>query len=254
GNVDYQKAHIPSAVHFNLDVGTFPSWNERESLYPPELFEQYVQRLGINANEHIVVYSRGPLGGMLYAARVWSLFRIYGHNRVSILNGGFEAWQAVNLPVDDAAVEITPGTWTARFDPTLLITYEEMTTPASDGYCVLSRLYWYNFLDVRTRNEFFGYAGNRVDGARGNHIPGMKSFPASELVQPDGRFVPIPEIKKRLQHIAYAPEKQSIVAGTSPEEASMVLVALALMGDLKARLFNGGIEEIRIRAPQLISE
>lgn len=44
-----------------------------------------------------------------------------------------------------------------------------------------------------------------------------------------------------LQHIAYAPEKQSIVAGTSPEEASMVLVALALMGDLKARLFNVGL-------------
>ena len=51
--------------------------NERQALYPPERFEQYVQRLGIDAGDRLVIYARGPLGGMLHAARAWFLFRVH---------------------------------------------------------------------------------------------------------------------------------------------------------------------------------
>jgi len=38
--------------------------------------QEYVRRLGINAGDEIVIYSRGPFGGVLHAARVWELFRV----------------------------------------------------------------------------------------------------------------------------------------------------------------------------------
>ena len=45
-------------------------------MYPPRRFEEYVRRLGIREGEHIVVVGRGPLAGMLFAARVWWRFKV----------------------------------------------------------------------------------------------------------------------------------------------------------------------------------
>ncbi len=74
--LQYSRSHIPGAINFNLNVATYPTWNEQQALYPEELFQEYVRKLGINANDEIVVYARGPLGGMLHAARVWEMFRV----------------------------------------------------------------------------------------------------------------------------------------------------------------------------------
>lgn len=45
-------------------------------MYPADKFEQYVRRLGIDRGDQLVVYARGPMGGMLHAARAWFLFRV----------------------------------------------------------------------------------------------------------------------------------------------------------------------------------
>jgi thiosulfate/3-mercaptopyruvate sulfurtransferase len=59
--------------------------------------------LGIDRADRLVIYARGPLGGMLHAARAWHLFRVYGHENVSVLNGGLDAWRRADLPATDAA-------------------------------------------------------------------------------------------------------------------------------------------------------
>lgn len=64
-------------MHFQVDIFDISNCrNDRSALYRPEDFTQYVRRLGINQNEHIIVYARGALGGMLSAARVWAMFRV----------------------------------------------------------------------------------------------------------------------------------------------------------------------------------
>ena len=75
-NRQYERSHIPDSIPFNLNIATYPSWNERQALYPPERFEEYAQRLGINKRDQLVIYARGPMGGMLHAARAWFLFRV----------------------------------------------------------------------------------------------------------------------------------------------------------------------------------
>lgn len=47
---------------------------------------------------------------MLSAARVWNLFRIYGHNKISVLDGGFEAWRTANLTLTDLGDQIIVST------------------------------------------------------------------------------------------------------------------------------------------------
>ncbi|VDM79082.1 unnamed protein product [Strongylus vulgaris] len=73
---EYAKEHIPGATHFNVDVAYYPSQYIRFDLYPPEMFEKYVQLLGINEGDHVVIYSRGAMGGMIWAARAWWTFKV----------------------------------------------------------------------------------------------------------------------------------------------------------------------------------
>ncbi|CAK5072835.1 unnamed protein product [Meloidogyne enterolobii] len=159
-NLQFERSHLEGAIPFNLNIATYPSWNERQSLYSPQLFQQYIQRLGIDQNDQLVIYGRGPNGGMLESARVWFLFRIYGHENVGIVDGGLEALQNSDFELTNGTAEnISLGNWTAKFRDDLLSTFEELTTVDNYGYCILSRLFWYNFLDSRPRNEFFGLSG-----------------------------------------------------------------------------------------------
>ncbi|VDM74715.1 unnamed protein product [Strongylus vulgaris] len=95
----YEKEHIPGAVHFSLDAAHYPSQYIRFDLYSPEEFEKFVRLLGINAGDHIVVYARGLYAGMLWASRVWWLFKLYGHDKVSVLDGGLDAWKKAGKSV-----------------------------------------------------------------------------------------------------------------------------------------------------------
>lgn len=251
-NRQYERSHIAQAIPFNMNIATYPSWNERQALYPPERFEEYVQRLGIDRGDRLVIYARGPLGGMLHAARVWFLFRVYGHENVSVLNGGFDAWRRAELPATDALFESGLGNWKATFRPELVVTFEELSNRNSDGHCLLSRIYWYNFLDARPRNEFFGIT-TAAGAQQVSRLTGAKSFPADELIQMDGLMVPPMEIMRRLQLIGYSRQFQTIMMGNNADEASLALLAMAQVQDTTARLYNGGMEEIRRRAPHLVA-
>ncbi|KAF7633326.1 hypothetical protein Mgra_00007306 [Meloidogyne graminicola] len=251
-NIQYERSHIEGAISFNLNIATYPSWNERQALYSPELFQQYIQRLGIDQNDQLVIYGRGPIGGMLQSARVWFLFRIYGHENVGIIDGGLEALKNSGLiEITNGTTETSLGNWTAKFHDDLLSTFEELTTADIYGYCILSRINWYNFLDARPRNEFFGLSGI-YDNQRG-HLTGSKSFPADELVNPKGFLLSKEEILAKLTQIGYNRNYQTIIFGNTADEASIILLALAIVQDTKAKLYNGGMEEIRRRAPYLIN-
>nr|CAD2181108.1 unnamed protein product [Meloidogyne enterolobii] len=250
-NLQFERSHLEGAIPFNLNIATYPSWNERQSLYSPQLFQQYIQRLGIDQNDQLVIYGRGPNGGMLESARVWFLFRIYGHENVGIVDGGLEALQNSDFELTNGTTEnISLGNWTAKFRDDLLSTFEELTTVDNYGYCILSRLFWYNFLDSRPRNEFFGLSG--IYETQRGHLTGSKPFPADELVTPKGFLLSTEEILKKLTQIGYNRNYQTIVFGNTADEASLILLALALVQDTKAKLYNGGIEEIKRRAPYLI--
>jgi thiosulfate/3-mercaptopyruvate sulfurtransferase len=72
----YSKSHIPTAVHMDIEIATYPAKTERFATHPPKLFEEYVRLLGINSGDQLVLYDRGPMGGMLFASKIWWLFKV----------------------------------------------------------------------------------------------------------------------------------------------------------------------------------
>uniref|UniRef100_A0A8R1HW15 Rhodanese domain-containing protein n=1 Tax=Caenorhabditis japonica TaxID=281687 RepID=A0A8R1HW15_CAEJA len=71
----FTAEHIPGAVHFGLDTAYFPSKFIKFDLYPPEIFQKYIRLLGVNNDDHVVIYSRGPAAGMMFASRAYWTFK-----------------------------------------------------------------------------------------------------------------------------------------------------------------------------------
>ena len=61
----------------------------------PEHFARDVSALGVGNDSHVVAYDTV---GLYSAARVWWMFRVFGHERVSILAGGLPRWRAEGPP------------------------------------------------------------------------------------------------------------------------------------------------------------
>uniref|UniRef100_A0A914PHK3 Rhodanese domain-containing protein n=1 Tax=Panagrolaimus davidi TaxID=227884 RepID=A0A914PHK3_9BILA len=227
-NYDYNSLHILNAVHFNIDIATYPTRNQRYTLYPPALFQQYVRMLGINQNDYIIVYSRDTLGGMRYASAVWELFRIYNHTRISVLNGGLNAWRSAGYDLTSNIVNPQPGNWIAGFDPLKVITFEEMTAIQPNGRCYFQETALFNFLDTRTRIEF----------QQNGRLFGSKNFPVNEIIQPNGMIMSRDDINIALSRSNYTRGQTSFVYGTNGPESSFGVLALAVIGETTARLYN----------------
>lgn len=47
--------------------------------------------MGISNKHHLIIYDRSPYGFLL-APRAWWIMRVFGHENMSIVNGGFNDW------------------------------------------------------------------------------------------------------------------------------------------------------------------
>ena len=71
-----------------------------------------MRELGLNDEDHIIVYCDSE---HLSAARAWWMLRLFGHARVSVLNGGLQSWISIGGATDSGAeTPVTAGQFTIR--------------------------------------------------------------------------------------------------------------------------------------------
>src|SRR5215471_8816295 len=114
---DYEVAHIPGAVFFDIDGICEPGTSLPHMIPSADLFAQKVGTLGIGDEDRVVVYDSA---GLSSAGRAWWMLRLFGHHDVAILNGGLPKWKAEGRPLDTVIQAPRPRAFTARFDPTLV--------------------------------------------------------------------------------------------------------------------------------------
>ena len=98
---EYRERHIAGAVFFDIDDISDESTDLPHMLPRPEKFSSRVRSLGLGDGVRIVVYDGG---NMMAAARVWWMFRVFGHDDIQVLDGGLAKWMAEGRPVDDEPV------------------------------------------------------------------------------------------------------------------------------------------------------
>lgn len=177
GRAEYAEAHLPGAVHVDLDTElSSPRRSDgrggRHPLPDPVDLQQVMRRAGINEDSHVVVYDQGTSLG---AARAWWLLRDGGQTEVQVLDGGFAAWVAAGGEVTDEVPEPEPGTVILRSGSMPQLDADQVAEALSAGRTVV---------DVRGANRFRG-EDETIDPVAG-HIPGAISREAGAIAGADG--------------------------------------------------------------------
>ena len=167
----YLDGHIPSSLHSDyLKDGWRVGRDDVVGLLPTEAeFEALARKLGISAGSHVVLIPAGvnstDFGS---SARAYWTFKVFGHDKVSILNGGYAAWVAAypGQIETGAPVASAPGDFVARFQPQGYVSMEQVAALVeSKGKTTL--------LDGRNEAQFYGEA-KHPKATNPGRIPGAQ--------------------------------------------------------------------------------
>jgi thiosulfate/3-mercaptopyruvate sulfurtransferase len=234
GERSYREAHLAGArfLHLDRDLSSpLTGNNGRHPLPDPARLAQRLRDIGLNADSQLVVYDHVG-GGM--AARLWWLARWLGHSQVALLDGGFGAWTAAGLPVDDHQPDITPGNFSGTPNPAWTV----------DAAYLLGQLDQASLrlIDARAADRFAGE--NETLDPVGGHIPGARNRPWMNNLAADGRFKPAAQLREEwLAVLAGSAAADSIQQCGSGVTACHNLLALEVAGLSGARLYPGSWSE-----------
>ncbi|CAB3990169.1 3-mercaptopyruvate sulfurtransferase isoform X1 [Paramuricea clavata] len=131
---DYIEKHIPGAVFFDIDECSDKTSKYQQMLPDEKLFAEYVKHLGISNDSHIITYDFDDDFGLFSSPRVWWMFRCFGHEAISVLNGGFRKWLDAGLPVESGEPPIRLNQpYNAKLNPKLVQDYEAMAANVRTG-------------------------------------------------------------------------------------------------------------------------
>lgn len=187
GRGAYRQAHIPGAyfADMNQDLSTphIPGKTGRHPLPAKGDWIARVRSWGLHPGIQVVLYDDN---GGASAARMWWMLQWIGHEKVAVLNGGWQAWMGTNNPVTDVVpAPHAPSTfdYASQRPAARLVSVEEV-----NGRAQL-------LLDARDPSRFRGEV-EPIDPVAG-HIPGAVCSPFSANLNPGGAFKTAEELRAK---------------------------------------------------------
>jgi thiosulfate/3-mercaptopyruvate sulfurtransferase len=231
--LEFQQAHVPEARFFDIDQIADRQSSLPHMLPSAEQFADSVGELGIDNDTHVVVYDNNSF---MASARVWWTFRVFGHDRVSVLDGGFKLWQSRNLPVERQPRRVTARQFKADYRRSLVRDIDDILQhlKASDS----------QIIDARSAGRFTGTEQEPRPGLRSGHIPNSFNLPFTELVEAEnGRLKPAAEIAHLFKNLGISVEEPLIASCGSGVTASILVLALYCIGKQDAAVYDGSWSE-----------
>lgn len=229
---EYLAGHVPGARRFDLDAVSDPRSSLPHMLPAPEHFESAVRALGVEQDSFVVVYDGA---GLFSAPRVWWSFRVFGCERVAVLDGGLPAWTTAGEGlISGPAAPVAPGDFEAKLRPELVRSLEDVRA-LQDGA---------QLVDARPAERFRGAAPEPRPGVRGGHVPGSRNLPFTHLIEPEARRMKsasaLAEAFERAGVDRHRPVVTSCGSGVT---AAILTLGLHVLGHTDAALYDGSWSE-----------
>jgi len=230
---DYRAGHLPGAHSVPLEE------------LPTRLAE-------LPADALIVTYCRGPLcvyadealaqivaSGLGYdaegghhAARLWLGLQRYGHDRMSVMEGGIQKWLAEKRPTEPGEVTPPKAKFTARAREGVLASKDDVLAAVRKGDPWL--------LDVRRDSEF---TGEEKRAARGGHIPGAVNVLWRDALKDDWTLKDPDELEEMYANAGFGAETSTVTYCQAGVRAAFTHLVLAALGHDDVRTYDGSWEE-----------
>ena len=247
--LEFEDVCIDGARFFDIDAISDPDSTLPHMLPSASRFETAVRELGVTADSQVVVYDSI---GLFSAARVWWMFRVFGHAKVQVLDGGMPAWLdaggclsqgegLVNQSTKSNLNERKSDTlFTAVLDSQRVASRDDVQQASIDNDVLI--------LDARSRARFNGEVAEPRAGLASGHIPGSQCLPFTDLLD-NGHMRDRAALEQLLVSLGVSAQKMStnnqtiITTCGSGVTAAVITLALEVAGYGLHRLYDGSWSE-----------
>ena len=227
---EYLAGHIPGAVYIDWTRDIIdPDDSVPVQIAPPDRFAQAMAERGVGDETHVIAVDHS--GGQ-FATRLWWALSYYGHDAVSVLEGGWNRWVDEGRPVAQGPVTPPRAEFTPRVRPELRVTASELAGRLGEPELQL--------IDARDPGQ---YSGARRRGPRGGHIPARSTCLASFSSLRQGAFTPLDELRQRVDQARITPDKPVVAYCNGGVAATVVLFNLARLGYTQMANYDGSWNE-----------
>ncbi len=230
---EYRAGHIPGALFWDLEAMSDTSSPLPHMLPAPEEAGERIAALGVSNADAVVVYDGS--GVNLSAPRAWWHFRVFGHERVAVLDGGMARWRAEGRAEESGDVERAPASFRATLRPDLVRSLDQVRSAVGNTSLGL--------VDARSAGRFEGREPEPRAGLAGGHIPGAKNFPFAQVVDASGKVLPPDELKARFEAIGIDLTKPVIATCGSGVSAAALALGLEVAGHRDYAVYDGSWTE-----------
>jgi len=233
---EYEDCHIPGAVFFDIN-DICDTENPLPHMVPSsEKFSSRVRKLGLGDGYKIVVYDAH--GGFNAAARVWWMFRLFGHQDVAVLDGGLPKWlseQRSKCEFDEPRPQ--ERHFTARTNTFLVRNVDQLLKNIDTGK--------EQVVDARNPGRFAGVAPEPRPCRKKGHIPGSINLYYADLMNKDHHFTmrSADEIRTAVDAAGIDPKKPMVATCGSGVTACVIALGLYLIGHEDVAIYDGSWAE-----------
>jgi thiosulfate/3-mercaptopyruvate sulfurtransferase len=238
GREAYEREHIPGAGFLDLLTDfSAPDAPLAFTLPSPERFASAASAAGVGANSRVVLYNSGPTW---WSTRMWFMFRDFGFDAVSVLDGGFDRWRALGLPIASGTTTFPAATFPIRPRRGFFVGKNEVKAALESQSCTL--------VNALTADIHSGRVSSQP---RPGRIPGSRHLFALDLLDATTRqFLRPDALRAHFESAEVLGDKPVIAYCGGGISATMNAFALHLVGRDDAQIYDGSLSEWS-RDPQL---
>jgi thiosulfate/3-mercaptopyruvate sulfurtransferase len=234
----YEKGHIPGAIYSNyLEDGWRATKNGVDGMLPDAAdLEALIGGLGIGNDDHVIIVPAG-VSAVDYgsATRVYWTFKVMGHDKVSILDGGYALWTGQGRAVETGSNRREAKTFKAQFRPELVASRDDVAQVVKTGRGAI-------LIDNRPPEQYIGEKKSDK-AARYGAIPGARNIPQDGFYDGSGQaFTKLDQLAKMWQDAGIADGSEQITYCNTGHWASLGWFASSeLMGNKRTRMYDGSM-------------
>ncbi|UCH84524.1 MAG: sulfurtransferase, partial [Candidatus Latescibacterota bacterium] len=229
---DYMRGHIPGARFL------WPGWLEKSSpatsveLFSIERMDSVLERLGISNDSRVVLCHTYTTFSAACVARAWTVLDYLGMGeRVHILNGGFEAWNAQDLPVTTEVPTYEWGSFAPSIKKDVFVDVDYVKSRFdTDGVRVV---------DMRRAKDYKGHVKGVI---RAGHIPGAINLPLTTFMDKSLCYASSDDLRSRLEDAGIKPGTDIISYCYKGRSACIAYVVGRMLG-YDVHVYDGSAEE-----------
>ncbi|CAL8275029.1 unnamed protein product [Lota lota] len=241
---EFERSHIPGSSFFDIDECSDNTSAFGHMVPSPGHFADYVGDLGIGNDTHVVVYDTSNFGSFC-APRVWWMFRLFGHNAVSVLDGGMKTWLAEGYPLTSDYSKPQRADFKATVNQSWVKTYEDVLENIATKRAQV--------VDARSAGRFRGTEPEPRDDTLPGHFPGAINMPFTSFMDASGKELGTEDLSRLFKEAGVDLTRPLWVSCGSGVTACHVVLAAHLLGHQGACVYDGSWSEWFKRAsPEMV--